>query len=331
MWPREVSGVVLGIMLGPSLVAACQTPAPAKTLQLVTWFGPGGIPLPEGGAWQPRLIAVYDGNMRPVIEFENSITRVTLSLSLFENQSGDPDAEGCRKDAIDPLVEQMGKAISARSDSSLPDGRGGRYAVTSYQMKLTETAKNHDYFAFAGNAKVCAELHASVVAGKPDEQAVLKSAVAEFHPNLDYRPVTQDYFVMGRLLFKRAPDQAAPYLKAALDTMPHDASLLTERRLVTDQLVLALALSGDTKDSRLVAESAIKTDPTYPLNFYNLARADAESGDAVSARLHLQQAFDRRGNALQGGALPDPTADQSLLKLSNDKAFWSFVEALPKN
>ena len=331
MWPRGVAGVVFGMILGPHLLAAGMPPAPAKTLQLVTWFGPGGIPLPEGGAWQPRLIAVYDGNMRPVIEFKNANTRVTLSLSLFENQSGDPHAEGCRKDAIDPLVEQMGKAISARSDSSLPDGRGGHYAVTSYQMKLTETAKNHDYYAFAGNADVCAELHASVVAGRPDEEAVLNSAVAEFHPNLDYRPVTQDYFVMARLLFKRAPDQAAPYLKSALDTIPHDSSLLTERRVVTDQLVLALTLSGDTKDSRVVAENAIKTDPTYPLNFYNLARADAVSGDAVGARLHLQQAFDRRANASQGGALPDPTQDQLLVKLSNDKAFWSFVEALPKN
>ncbi len=306
--------------------------APAKKqMQLVTWFGPGGIALPLGGEWEPTMISVYDKNMRPVIEFENHETKVTLSFALFENNSGMAGAEGCRKDAIDPILEQMGKNISDRKDGEMDDGRGGKYATTSYAMKLLETAHNHDVFAFAGDAKVCAEVYASVVAGKPDEEAVLKAALAEFRPDLAYKPTTQDFYMIGTLLYKRAPEQAAPYYKASLETMPQGSAYTIPRRVITDQLVLALGRSGDLKDSRAVAQQAIASDPEYPLNYYNLACADAEAGDAANAKVHLQQAFDRRANMVKGKPLPNPTTDSSLLKLKSDKAFWAFVEGLPKS
>jgi len=46
--------------------------------------------------------------------------------------------------------------------------------------------------------------------------------------------------------------------------------------------------------------------------------------------MHLQQAFDRRANVLKGESMPDPTKDDSILKLKKDKAFWAFVLTLPK-
>ena len=91
-----------------------------------------------------------------------------------------------------------------------------------------------------------------------------------------------------------------------------------------------LGMSGDLKDSRAVAEDAIAADPEYPVNYYNLACMDAEQGDAAGAKMHLQQAFDRRANVLKGESMPDPTKDDSILKLKKDKAFWAFVLTLPK-
>ncbi len=35
-------------------------------------------------------------------------------------------------------------------------------------------------------------------------------------------------------------------------------------------------------------------------------------------------------NTLKGESLPDPTKDDSILKLQKDKAFWTFVQSLPK-
>ena len=49
--------------------------------------------------------------------------------------------------------------------------------------------------------------------------------------------------------------------------------------------------------------------------YYNLACAGAEAGDPKAAHTHLQQAFDRRTNALKGEPFPDPTEDDSSQKL----------------
>ena len=91
---------------------------------------------------------------------------------------------------------------------------------------------------------------------------------------------------------------------------------------------MALGMSGDLKNGRAVAELAASADPDYPINYYNLACADAEQGNAAQAKLHLQQAFDRRVNVLQGEQMPDPTKDDSILKLKGDKEFWAFVQSL---
>jgi hypothetical protein len=79
---------------------------------------------------------------------------------------------------------------------------------------------------------------------------------------------------------------------------------------------------------RSVAEKAISDDPDYPINYYNMACMDAELGNAIGAKMHLKQAFDRRANVLKGESMPDPTKDDSILKLKKDEAFWAFVLTL---
>ena len=89
-----------------------------------------------------------------------------------------------------------------------------------------------------------------------------------------------------------------------------------------------MGISGDVDGARRVFQDAIKTDPDYPLYYYNLACADAEQGKAKDAKVHLQQAFDRKANILPGEHMPDPTTDDSIAKLKKDKEFWAFVETL---
>lgn len=163
------------------------------------------------------------------------------------------------------------------------------------------------------------------------EEDAMKAVLADFRPDLTYQPDVGDYFSLASVLFKNSPSLAAPYYKSSLDAMPHDTSFVTLRRVTTDQLVMSLGMSGDIKDSRAVAEKAITADPDYPINYYNIACGDAEQGNATDARMHLQQAFDRRANVLKGESMPDPTKDDSILKLKKNKAFWAFVLALPKN
>ena len=40
---------------------------------------------------------------------------------------------------------------------------------------------------------------------------------------------------------------------------------------------------------------------------------------------------ERRANTLKGETFPDPSKDDSILKLKKDKAFWTFVQSLPRS
>jgi len=304
-----------------------------KPLMLVTWFGPGAIALPDGPGWKPGMLTVYDNIQRPVAQYTKGDSGLTVSFILFENRSGKPSAQGCREDAINPILEHDAKLISKRVDGEVKNSAGETLLTTSYLLDMSLAGGHHqrNLFGFAGDSKTCTEIHISGVSETAAEEAAMNAVLADFHPNLTYQPDAMDYFVLASLLFKKSPGLAAPYYKSALDAMPNDASFLTPRRIATDQLVMSLGMTGDLKDSRAVAEMAIVADPDYPLNYYNLACADAEEGNAAKAKVHLQQAFDRRANVLKGESMPDPTKDDSILKLKNDKAFWSFVLALSKN
>ncbi|MFZ1085391.1 MAG: tetratricopeptide repeat protein [Terracidiphilus sp.] len=124
---------------------------------------------------------------------------------------------------------------------------------------------------------------------------------------------------------------AAPIFESALSMVSTVDDSTKWRRMATDLASMSYGISGDLKRSRAINERAIEQDPNYPLYYYNIACADAEAGDSNSARKHLQQAYDRRNNALKGETLPDPTQDNSILKLKNDKDFWNFVVSLPTN
>jgi tetratricopeptide (TPR) repeat protein len=122
---------------------------------------------------------------------------------------------------------------------------------------------------------------------------------------------------------------AAPIFESALSKVSTVEDATKWRRIATDLASMSYGIAGDLKRSRAINERAIEQDPNYPLYYYNIACADAEAGDATAARKHLQQAYDRRNNMLKDETLPDPTQDDSILKLKSDKDFWNFVLSLP--
>lgn len=328
------SAAILFLVIGSQFASNAlgqQSPA-GRPPMLVTWFGPGGIPLPDPAAgWKPEMLTVYDNITRPVAQYSKGDSGITVSFAVFENASGKPDANGCRDDAIEPILKNEAKSISKRLDGELKNASGETLATTSYLLDMGGGHHLHNLFGFAGNTKTCAEIHVSSAVETSPQDEKMRALVADFRPDLAYRPNSFDYFIMASLLFKNSPGMAAPYYKSALDTMPQGGRFVTPRRMATNQLIRSLAMSGDLKNSRAVAENAIGADPDYPINYYNLARADAEEGNASQARAHLQQAFDRRANLVKGDSMPDPGKDDSILKLSKDQEFWKFVLSLPKN
>jgi tetratricopeptide (TPR) repeat protein len=320
------------LILLASAAAFDQQGSKAKHLRLVTWFGPGAIELPAGGDWKPELLTVYDNGRRPVAQFANETNSQTASFILFENLSGEPSSKGCREDVISSIIQQDSKLISKRVDGEVKNAEGEVFSTTSYlvDMKVAAGSQQYNLFGFAGNATTCAEIHISKTGQASAKEELEKSLLAEFHPDLDFRPGAADYFMIASVLFKGSPGLAAPYYNSALETMPQGDSYLKSRRVITDQLVMSLGLSGKMHESRAIAEKAITADPEYPLNYYNLACLDAEQGKTADARTHLKQAFDRRSNVIQGESMPDPAKDSSILKLKKDRAFWDFVMSLQK-
>jgi tetratricopeptide (TPR) repeat protein len=129
---------------------------------------------------------------------------------------------------------------------------------------------------------------------------------------------------------------AAPIFEAALlklNENPSGAQAMmkdtkTARRVVTDQAGMAYAMSGDIPKARSLFDKAIAEDPDYPMNYYNLACADAEENNLAGARTHLEQAFARKAKVISGEAMPDPTKDDSFLPYRSNKEFWAFLESL---
>jgi tetratricopeptide (TPR) repeat protein len=319
-------------MAGAGRPAEAQATAARDPLMLVTSFGPGSIALPLSADWKPELLTVYESGKRPMAQFSNDRIKTGVSFLLFENRSGTATAQGCREDSISPIVKKYGTVIYKRSDKTSKLAEGVEIATTAYTLEMdgAKGTRQRNLFAFAGNATTCAEAHLSSTVDTPEEAAQMQGALKEFHPNLAYTPAAIDLYRIGQLLFKREPGLAVPYFKASLNAMPADTGYSTPRRITTDQLAMALGLSGDWKGSREVAEKAVAADPDYPMNYYNLACADAEQGDTVNARKHLQDAFDRRKNLVPGASMPDASKNDSILKLKKDDAFWEFVTSLPK-
>src|SRR5437763_12373428 len=288
------------ISIASAIPSYPQEPAEPQVAMLVTWHGTGGITLPTSPAWKLNFITAYDIAGRPVASFKNETTHVIASFIIFENQSGYPTAGGCRSDVIAGILKKEKSLISNRVEGEIDDGRGGKFATMSHLAELSDSTHNHDLFAFAGNAKTCAEIHVSTVAGRPDEEKRLSDALGEFHPNLSYNPIWLDYFSLASKLYQQSPMLAAPYFDSALKGMPDDPKFITLRRLATDVVTVALGRIGDLKGKRAYALRAIKTDPDYPLNYYHLACADAEERKPAEAKLHLQQAFDRKANVVPG-------------------------------
>ena len=331
------------LALAATVPAFAQSPASPKSLKLVMPQGNGAVTFQIAGDWRPVRIDLLDNGTRPAMQLTNEKSKLDLSYILFPNPTQNPTAKGCRNAVITSVVDNLNHDIKIQNKQQttrkLKDGRS--LAVTSYLIAAAGPIplEQQNVFGFAGDAQTCAEIHLSLVKYTPARQPLFDEALDAFTYDPAYAPTSLDYAAIGAIFYSAAQNYTASaiYYQRALDTAPALASSpvgddpLAYTRYLTDQLSMSYGISGDIKKSRAVNEAAIARDPLYPIYYYNLACADAEEGNATAARAHLEQAFARRANILKGETMPDPTKDDSILKLKSDTAFWTFVESLPKN
>ena len=306
-------------------------------LNLVVPSGKGRIIIPAPSdeiQWQ--TLTLYDQGTRPVLQTKIKSTELVVSYALFPNQTGSDSPNICRDDIVSAATRSLspdsGMAdVRQVKKADHPSVNGRQIAIGSLFVNSVagQNIKQQNLYVVSASPTLCAEMHISKALFQSSDDSLIAAQEQTFTFDPDYSPSAVDYYTMGSIFYNvtRSSESAAIYYQRALDTLPSD-SPLKFKRVIIDQLAMSYGISGQIKRSRTINEEAIKTDPDYPLYYYNLACADAEQGKAADAKIHLQQAFDRKANTIPGETLPDPTKDDSFLKLKKNKDFWAFVETL---
>jgi tetratricopeptide (TPR) repeat protein len=296
---------------------------------------PGYLHLDAPGYIVTELSAKPNGNEFGIRAQDSSISKTEVLGFLFLPQPTQPTAAACR-DWMIKLEKSQGDGYAKKvafydaHQREMKSESGVDIALVDYKQSNDPTSYQFVRRAFVASGDLCADIKITGVSqiNIQAEQSVLDSLkfeparLPDFNAKFRYASV---------LYAHHAYAAAAPIFVEALALVDQSGDPRLWRRVTTDQASLAYGISGNLDKSRAINEDAILKDPDYPLYYYNLACADAESGDATAAQTHLRQAFDRGANTLPGEHLPDPTADDSILKLKSNVKFWAFVQELPKN
>lgn len=135
---------------------------------------------------------------------------------------------------------------------------------------------------------------------------------------------------LGQTLFKEEKFAAAvvPYEKVRSLEKSGTKLTLTQHRILADQLAMAYGISGRTADAKALLQESVRTDPGYPLSYYNLACVSADEDDKAGVLKNLSLAFQHKDQVLPGEQMPDPASDPSFKKYAQDADFKALVGRL---
>jgi predicted Zn-dependent protease len=135
---------------------------------------------------------------------------------------------------------------------------------------------------------------------------------------------------LGQTLFReeKFAEAIAPYEKVrSLEKGGAELSP-TQHRILSDQLAMAYGISGRTADAKTLLQDSVRSDPGYPLNYYNLACVAADEDDKASVLKNLSLAFQHKDQLLPGEKMPDPASDPSFKKYAQDSDFKALLARL---
>jgi hypothetical protein len=240
----------------------------------------------------------------------------------------------CRDGAVEPMKKSdPGLKIETEEKASpnSPSIAMAKYAAQGRGGKMVYSVRG-----FVATDDICGDLE--VYSDTPiSADDVVQRIFASYRFDQNYSPQFDSVLFYAQTLYQaHMYKAAAPMFEAALVKLKENPDMAarmlkdkkTATRVVTDQAGMAYGMSGNIQKARSLFEKAIVEDPDYPLNYYNLACADAEEKNLADARTHLQQAFARKANVISGESMPDPTKDDSFLPYRDNKEFWAFLESL---
>jgi predicted Zn-dependent protease len=143
--------------------------------------------------------------------------------------------------------------------------------------------------------------------------------------------LAQIYLGQSLYMQKKYAESIAPFDKAR--ELEASGLKLTsdQHHILIDQLVIAYGISGNLKKVHALLDDAIRQDPDYPLNYYNLACAYAGEDDKPKMLANLSLAFQHKDHVLKGEQMPDPRADDSFQNYVHDADFVKLMKQLGYN
>lgn len=135
---------------------------------------------------------------------------------------------------------------------------------------------------------------------------------------------------LGQTLFREEKFAAAipPYEKVRALERAGTKLTLTQHRILADQLAMAYGINGRTSEAKALLQESVRTDPTYPLNYYNLACVSADEDDKAGVLKNLSLAFQHKDQVLPGEQMPNPVSDPSFKKYAQDADFKALLAKL---
>jgi hypothetical protein len=241
----------------------------------------------------------------------------------------------CRDGALEPIRKNDVSLKIETAEKASPNGPS--IAVAKYAVRGRGGKTVYSVRGFVATDDICGDLEVYSDTPISVDDGAVKKIFASYRFDQNYSPQFDSVLLYAQTLYEaHMYKAAAPMFEVALAKLkenPETAARMmkdtkTATRVVTDQAGMAYGMSGNVPKARSLFEKAIVEDPDYPLNYYNLACADAEEKNLADARTHLRQAFARKANVISGETMPDPTKDDSFLPYRDNKEFWAFLETL---
>jgi tetratricopeptide (TPR) repeat protein len=322
------SKILLVVLLLDVCVTVC-TADDSKHFQLTLANHTGQLSWSADGYDNVHLSAKPNGKeIRVQAGNKNGITLIGVLVQLPEEEA--PLSAATCRDGFLALEKYRDPTLEI--DSRWERSNAGMLSISLVSYATSEGGKRvYAVRGFVAAADLCGDLGFYSNSPIGDEDSKLSEVFRTYKLDGEYSPTWRELLWYAQILYKdNMYAAAAPIYETALRKLAQgpETDVTTMRRVLIDEAGMSYGMSGDIQKSRSVFEKAIAEDPDYPLYYYNLACADAEEKDLLSARKHLRQAFDRKANVVRGERIPDPTTDDSFLPYRNNKEFWSFLESL---
>jgi tetratricopeptide (TPR) repeat protein len=262
--------------------------------------------------------------------------RLTFLGFLFLAPENAPMTSGTCRDEVLGQDKKMERMLKILRISDLPQSAGPSVSLVTYTTANRDGSLGYRVRGFVAAGDSCGDLEFYSHDPISEDDADLKEVFRSFRLDPGYAPQFGDLALYAQILFQEHEYRAAaPIFEKALAAVPSDGGLFPSaqlaRRVIRDQTGMSYGVSGELAKARRIFEEGTAKDPDYPMNYYNLACADASENKLSEVRIHLQQAFDRKANVNPGETLPVPTQDDFFLPYKSNKQFWIFLERLQEN